>query len=479
MLHTGNKIFKNKLKNQLWLGYIPKSCWYTVQLQHKYSNKYGYINAEDINLSDLPKELIVYNLLEFDKEYFTHINKKMGLISAHYNNKTILNKKIVGRTNYLYNKIYCPKSIIKNADIDAIISSKEMVNKYLKKIKYACLINNYSHIDNIIPGEDIANLYLEYHKFVRKVKWDGLFNFTSYAKNFHKNIRELKLLNKIPLVEEKFINFNKLFLKEIYYKLATKPYKILPYLPYLHYYNGVNRANHGTVNIIRQGLFTIKLLQIFKKRNNSLYKKVFKNSILVKLILIRSHFVSLLRVGEGIVGLTESKLLPINLELIKNLFPNLDNKYYEIFTSETKLMNNHMLYSCILFKAILTQYKNNIINDKLIDYLSSMMLNYIHIDEPGNNNYMNVSNFKFNSIGDLEQYNLLTILYWFGHYMDHCRGPWSNIMEESFNKLILNTIKATQKDREDLIEFVQKKIIQTQIKGRVIKGNIVLQVKVL
>jgi len=472
LLHSGDKIIKKKFTKdkQLWMEELnSQACWSLVQFNWKYFKTTSYQLTSDLNLSLLPDNLFYFNILEFDNNFKDKIINEKGHFKATYN-INYLNTKVVGRTNYKGKLISCPLDyFVNNKNIpDAIITNSNFFFKHIKKIHYVSLENQYNKLSSI-DGLELEKTYITLCNKV-DLNFKGWRNFNKLSKSYSNNIKELQI-NKVPLVNDKFELFYKNFLNQIFYKIVNKPYKSLPYIPILHFTKSVHRANHGTLNIMRQGLFTMKILQLFKKRNESLYHKLFKNKILLKLVIIRSHFCSILRVGEAIIGLTESKLVPIDITLIKKLFPNLNKKYHKVFTSEQKLMNNHMLYSTILFKTVLLQNKNSIINDELIDYLSSMMLNYIQIDDTGNNKNMNITNLKFNNLGNIEHYHLLTILFWFGHYMDHCRGPWSDIMETTFSNLFLNTINATHNDKIKYFDYVQKILLKTQLKGEPIQSK--------
>lgn len=472
LLHSGDKIIKKNFTNdrQLWMEELnDQACWSLAQFNWKYFKTTSYQLTSDLNLSLLPDNLFYFNILEFDNKFKDKIVNEKGHFKAAYS-INYLNNKVVGRTNYKGKIISCPLDyFINDKNIpDAIITNSKFFFKHIKKIHYISLENQYNKLDSI-DGLELEKTYITLCNKV-DVKFKGWRNFNKLSQSYSKNIRELQI-TKVPLVNDKFELFYKNFLNQIFHKIASKPYKSLPYIPILHYAKSIHRANHGTLNIMRQGLFTIKILQLFKKRNESLYNKIFKNKLLLKLVIIRSHFCSIVRVGEGIVGLTESKLIPIDITLIEKLFPNLNKKYHKIFTSEQKLTTSHSIYSAILFKTILLHSKNSVINDELIDYLSSMMLNYIRINDTGNNEAMKVKNLRFDSIGEIEKYYLLSILHFFGHNMDHCRGPWSDVMEMSFNKLFLNTINATYNDKIKYFDYVQKILLKTQLKGEPIQSK--------
>ena len=76
-----------------------------------------------------------------------------------------------------------------------------------------------------------------------------------------------------------------------------------------------------------------------------------------------------------------------------------------------------------------------------------------------------LKNYKFETINNNTIFLILTFIFASGHNLDHCRGPWSEIMEEPFFKSLLNAIKATKHDEEQLIEYVQQTLIKTQVKG--------------
>lgn len=464
LLHTGNKILKSKQRNQLWMEEITNSCWHTIQLLYNHTKTFSYLNAKDINLSELPKKLIFYNLLEFENDFSKHIKKRPGLFNTYYQNKNVKNTKIIGRTYYTGRKYSCPLDIKKYLEeVDAIIASKQMINKYLKNITYVYLHNNYSKIKNTVVGKDIAKIFLEHCLISRKLNFGGFVNFNQHAESFSKNIGQLQLPSEIPKSKKQFIEFYRLFAKEIYYKIAKQPYKIMPHIPYLHYYKGIYRPNHGTLNIMRQSLFTMKVMQIFKNNNSNLFDRVFNTKPRLHIFIFISLLFQIMRVGEGISGITESKLIPIDLTIVKELFPSLE--YQSLY--KNTLIGTH-IYSAIFCKSILQQYN---LDKKEVDLLSAITFIYFKIDEYGNNKTMRLKNYKFENVNNDTIFVILTFLFASGHYLDHCRGPWSDIMEKPFFKVLLNTIKATKTDKEELIEFVQKILIKTQVNGQVTKGK--------
>ena len=466
-LHTGAKIsFKdNNIREQTWFESIEGyKCWLPNYIIHKYFNpSYSRIlfNKKLLNLSKLPKIINYINIVELKN--FDKVAKKSlrGYFSARYKNNNIKKHNVIKRTRYLGRLIACGKYNFNNTNPDAIIVSASRLKKSKPKTKILIEVGNkYSNDDDCIDGLKLSEEYLKYCEYVSELDFKGYTKFKKLSESYSKDILDLDIPNKFPNTNNSFSKYHRALMKELIQKIVDKKYKRLPYLPKLHYTKGVPRPNHGVLNIVRQGLFTVKLLQLFKKRNTKLFNRIFKDKNLIYLTIIASHFVHILRIGEGIKGLTESNFIKMDSKILKKLFPNID---YSMF--KDLVYNNHQIYSGIFLKSILNMYN---IDEKNIDMISSTISCFFTDTDLKK---LGIENFNFNKINNESIFIIIWAIIWFGHYADHCRGPWSDIFNESFIKLLLNTIKATYQDRIDLFEYIQKTLIKTQIKAKFIKGD--------
>ena len=466
-LHTGAKLsFKdNDIRAQTWFESLKDyKCWLPNYIIRKYfipSYSRILLNSKLLNLNKLPKIINYVNIVELKN--FDKVSKKYlrGYFSARYKNNNIKKYNVIKRTRFLGRLTDCGLYTLNNTKSDAIIISASRLKKSRPKIKILIEITNkYSNDYEFISGVKLSEEYLKYCEYVSKLDFKGYTKFKKLSESYSIDILDLNIPNKFPYTNNSFYKYHKILVKELIQKIVDKKYKRLPYLPKLHYTKGVPRPNHGVLNIVRQGLFTVKLLQIFKKRNTKLFNRVFKNKQLIYLTIIASHFISILRVGEGIKGLTESNYIKMDSKILKNLFPSIDHSLFKDL-----VYSNQQIYSGIFLKSILNMYN---IDEKIIDMISSTI--YWYLDDKSFKKF-DIKEFNFTKINNESVFIIIWAIIHFGHYTDHCRGPWSEIFDQSFIKLLLNTIKATYQDRIYLFEYIQKILIKTQIKSKFIKGD--------
>lgn len=304
----------------------------------------------------------------------------------------------------------------------------------------------------------MSEYYLKLCKIVKTITYKGYLKYRKHSEAYSEDIKHLVLPTSFPINNINFVTFHKIVLSELIKNIVDKNYRIVNSLPYFHRFKNIPKPNHGVLNITRQGLFTIKILQYFKKRNNKLFTQLFNKKKLYSVILA-SHFISILRVTEGIRGVSDSNLITIDQSTMRQLLPH----FPHISVFKYCLFNNHQIYSALFLKTILQNYETSIGKD-LIDYITASLLCYVHLDSNGNNKGFKIENYLFNKLNKIAEFILVSCIIWSGHTFDHCRGPWSNIFEEPFMILLFNTIKTTPKDKIKLFTFLQKILIKTQIK---------------
>lgn len=463
-LHTGSKLLFNKdIRTQTWFESLEGyKCWLPNYIIHKYFNASYYhilFNKKMINLNKLPKIINYINIVELKD--FHKVEKKTlrTYFSERYTNNNIKKHNVIKRTRFLGKFTSCGMYSLNNKP-DAIIVSSSRIKKSKPKTKILIeVINKYSN-DDVINGIKLSDEYLKYCNYVSKLNFKGLTKFKKISESYYKNISNLEIPSKFPSNKNNFINYHRILMSELIKHIVDKKYKKLSYIPKIHYINGVPRPNHGVVNIMRQCLFSIKVIEIFKKRNRKLFNNVFEDKHMLFGIIIASHFIAILRIGEGIKGLTESNYITIDSEILKTIFPNIEHTIFNGL-----VYSNQQVYSGIFLKSILNMYN---VDEKTIDIIASTI--FYHLDV-SNFKKLGIEDYKFKKINKQSIYIILFSIVTFGHYSDHCRGPWSNILEEPFIKLLLNTINATYEDRIEIFEYIQKNIIKTQIKTKLIKGE--------
>ena len=466
-IHTGQLLsFDRKhIRPQTWFESIEGyKCWLPNYIIHKYFNpSYSSIilKKNPINLSNLPKILNYINIVELHKFDKRVIKTLKGYFSKKYKNNVIKKYNVIKRSRYLGRLTSCGKFSLNSKKTDAIIMSSKMLKKSKPKIKILIEIINKYNNNTIFNSLQLSDKYLNYCNYLSTINFKGYTNFKKLSESYSIDIQKLEIPKIFPNNKNNFLCYHKILMREITTHIVDKRYKSLPYMPTLHFTNGIPRPNNGVVNIMRQGLFTIKILELFKKRNNQLFKKIFKNNTILFLVIIASHFATLMRIGEGIKGingLSVSKYVLLNNKILKNIFPTIDRSLFNGLE-----YNNQIIYSGIFLKSFFSMYN---IDEKIIDNISSTI--YYNLKEK-NFKKLGIENFKFKN--NPNHYIILYCVVKFGEFADDCRGPWSNILEEPFIKLLLNTINATYEDRIELFEYIQTIILKTQIKSKLIKGS--------
>ena len=466
--HTGKiLLFDHKhIRQQTWFESIEGyKCWLPNYIIHKYFNpSYSSIilKKNPINLSNLPKILNYINIVELHKFDKRVIKTLKGYFSKKYKNNVIKKYNVIKRSRYLGRFTSCGKFSLNSKKTDAIIMSSKMLKKSKPKTKILIEIINKYNNNTIINSLELSDKYLNYCNYLSTINFKGYNNFKKLSESYSNNIQKLEIPKIFPNNKNNFIDYHNIIMREITKHIVDKKYKSLAYIPSIYFTNGIPRPNHGVVNIMRQGLFTIKILELFKKRNNQLFKKIFKTNTMIFLVIISSHFLELMRIGDGIRGLNGfgvSKYVLLNNKILKNIFPTIDTSMFDGLD-----YNNQIIYSGIFLKSFLSMYN---IDEKIIDNISSTI--YYNLKEK-NFKKLGIDNFKFKN--NPNHYIILYCVVKFGNFADDCRSPLSsNILEENFIKLLLNTINATYEDRIELFEYIQKIILKTQINSKLIKGS--------
>lgn len=243
--------------------------------------------------------------------------------------------------------------------------------------------------------------------------------------NLHKKNENKKNENTIY-----YINIIKNIFENIFNEITNKDYpgekKNIP------------RNNHGSGNIFRQFLFTCVKLFYFVHNNNVNTNKLMEtlnivnggnNKKKILYLLLSSAFKSIGRISEG-----------------SDYFIDDDNKEKKI-----KIRNNHFIISNTEYNELINNLPLS--NYKDYSYMGALLcikfLNY-HIPPDNDDELMflcicaysltyhmdnNIDNDQVQKLEtDLSKFYLIHSITVSGHYMDHCRGGYSNFLGENHSK---------------------------------------------
>jgi len=289
-------------------------------------------------------------------------------------------------------------------------------------------------------------------------------NYENYRKYYIDNkegypeyIKNINLDDDIPDISINPIVFIKRILEELFYTISVKPYlKTNQTVKMKNISIVVNRPNHGGLNHFRSVLFGAYITYLFITINPTDFKKyITTNKIELIFLIIASYFKSLLRVDEGsnIVQFFNTDTDNKNFEKI---FINI-NKNEELKTYFTNgLMGIHMsgIAASFLFMSICKYLKKKItiINKNLSDVFIEKIGLGLCMYEEDINVLQNASENK-------KSIFLIYELVVSGHYLDHCRASFSEMLLKPHISNLITTIKIEQNEKD--IRYV--KIIKYMI----------------
>jgi hypothetical protein len=275
----------------------------------------------------------------------------------------------------------------------------------------------------------------KYYNIYREYYIDNIKGYPEYIKN-------IKLVKNIPDISIKPIDFIKRILEELFYKISVKQYLKGPETK-----NTIDRPNHGSLNHFRSFLFSTYAINIFIKKNLIDFKKyITSNKIELIFLIIASYFDVILRVDEScspvvFFNTTNGKFENIFVEISKNV----DVKKY--FESDNKKIYMSAIGSSFLFMSICKYLKKTIpiINENLSDiFIEKIGLGLCMYEESDN---------KF-SDKNLKSIFLIYGLVSLGHTSDHCRGSFSNILDEKIIKFLFKNITKNDKTFNNDPEYI-------------------------
>lgn len=250
------------------------------------------------------------------------------------------------------------------------------------------------------------------------------------------------------------VNFTKLFLKRLFYNISQNPYKLI-HKKMFRSDRFVWRSNHGSVHHMRSIYLSIKCLKIFKKRNSKAFFRIFKTKSHIVALIIASVFVSLLRIDEDNEKGTGGLKLEFTSKLtFQKIFPVLSKNTTIInyLTHKHPTFSLTQLSSCFMFMTLI---KTMLPIDK--EFVELLGFSNIFYSTDTLKDLMEWTKEK----DELTKFRVVHGLTMFPHYLEHCRGAFSEGIYKNFLFSTLFHIKATQEDQDSLIFCTIKNILKT------------------
>jgi len=267
--------------------------------------------------------------------------------------------------------------------------------------------------------------------------------------------------------KEEAIQYFKVFLSRLFNHISVIPYKLIRN-PIEQKGNKIWRSNHGSVHHMRTIAISLENFKIFKLRKPAVYEFFFKetNKRIITCILA-SVFVSLLRIDEDNSNGTQGlKLTFDDIGLWSKIFPELSKNEGVItfLSNNTHTYSLTQLSSCFMFMSLV---KVLLPKDTLFtELLGFSNIYYQHQDTIKLNKY--IKHGTTTSDVDITDKILGTITLFHGltmapHYLEHCRGPFSEGIYKSFIYKMFLDIGATG---EDLLTLVYLTIVNILKSGQ-------------
>ena len=214
----------------------------------------------------------------------------------------------------------------------------------------------------------------------------------------------------------------------------------------------VYRFNHEGFNHLRSLSFTLKFLEMLASSN-----KKFLNSVLtffnfdqsvtfrmrIVLLALSSIFASVLRFSEGTfrynVVEEENKIFPVELCKLLNI-PTIG------INSNIAKQQEYELSAVASGFLLKSMYENLGYSGEFVNILA-----FAHIYHTKDLKYTE-------SITEIDQTSAFLFFHYvsrMGHYLDHCRGPYSDLIDENYIKSLFNMCNlAAPTDKTKLVKYV-------------------------
>ena len=289
---------------------------------------------------------------------------------------------------------------------------------------------------NECPSKQYYDVYREYYI-------DKINGYPQYINNIK--------LDNLPDISTKPIEFIKRILEELFNNISVKQYLMEKKTKlHIHKHFGIERPKHGGLNHFRSFLFSTYAINIFIQNKLEDFKKyITSNKIELIFLIIASYFDVILRVDETC---NPVQFFNDKNDNFKNIFieisKNANVKTY--FESGNKEFYMTTLGSSFLFMSICNYFKkkNTIIKNNLSDaFIEKIGLGLCMYEDK--KAVLNTTDEKLKSI--FLFYGLVSL----GHYADHCRCTYSDILEQNHISFLLFDFIKLQKNNIQYINFVK------------------------
>jgi len=175
------------------------------------------------------------------------------------------------------------------------------------------------------------------------------------------------------------------------------------------------------------------------------------------MLILSTMFESILRIDEK----SSSKVLcELSENYFKKLYPTLD--YNNL--GKNIALSTHQLASSIFFIVLMKKCFKGSIPEYEIELLGKGVSYHYKDDQT-----LNIENLTLTNITDNNNNNNLKFFIYYviivcGHYLDHCRGPYSDMINEPYIKKLFNLFDIKEKDRIELVKLVVNTLRITEFK---------------
>lgn len=266
--------------------------------------------------------------------------------------------------------------------------------------------------------------------------------------------------------------FCKIFMKRLFNHVSNNPYKLITKYGYDKEKGKIAwRPNHGSIHHLRTISLSIQIYNIFKNKRCLLFYSYFPTYQHILAAILASVFVSLLRIDEDdkIGGTEGAKLKFTNIELWKKLFPTLAKRPELINMIEALMATESgmtysltQLASCFMFISLIrTLLLPHPKDDEFVEILGLSNILYMSDNSKEILDLLNSRPGTFDGNNIVQKLNLIHGLTMAPHYLEHCRGGFSDGLYRVFVYKSLYNIGATHEDMLSLVYTTINNILKT------------------
>lgn len=283
-------------------------------------------------------------------------------------------------------------------------------------------------------------------------------------KSFSVNIEifnSLKVCSKCDTTKN-LIDFVNIFLKRLFYHISQNPYKLIQQ-PYVSKDGKISwRPNHGSIHHMRTVYLSIIIYKILKSRNTLMFVNYFPTKRHIITAVFASVFVSIARIDEDKKDGTKGLKLVFSNKLWSEIFPILgrNDKIINIIKNMKMTYSLTQLSSCFMFMSLM---KTLLLPDdeEFVEILGFSNIFYAP-DNPSN--LSKILNTEYTSRDESDIIYKISILHGLTmapHYLEHCRGSYSDGLYRNFVYGSLYKAGATKEDLAVIMYVVIDNIIKT------------------